>query len=295
MSLVTPATQAVLDVATADDLASGLAKVTALIRRESGALKVEWWLPGDDGTMALVAVAGAGRARCETVWLGRAGAVVLFDGRVSGGVTSTLESIKAIVRRRRAEERLAREAVRLAQRNEALEDFAALVAHELKTPLQEALYAPDPADAVEQALSLVDTLLEAAQGDTHGSGFAATAKCFEQVVRDLPATGVEITSDLPVSLPLPAGALQVILRNLLRNSVAAGARHVHVAAVESPGSWRLYVDDDGAGLDGERYAAGSGLGLGLCRRIAARFGGALELSACPFGGTRATLVVDEAA
>jgi signal transduction histidine kinase len=34
--------------------------------------------------------------------------------------------------------------VQLTRRNEALEDFAALVAHELKTPLQAALFADDP-------------------------------------------------------------------------------------------------------------------------------------------------------
>jgi signal transduction histidine kinase len=57
----------------------------------------------------------------------------------------------------------------------------------------------------------------------------------------------------------------------------------------------LLVDDDGVGLaDSGRYAAGSGLGLSLCRRIAARFGGALELAARSSGGTRATLTFTEA-
>jgi signal transduction histidine kinase len=65
--------------------------------------------------------------------------------------------------------------------------------------------------------------------------------------------------------------------------------------VHSSFSWRLVVDDDGVGLAAiDRYDAGSGLGLALCRRIAARFGGALELAARPFGGTRATLTFTEA-
>ncbi len=60
-------------------------------------------------------------------------------------------------------------------------------------------------------------------------------------------------------------------------------------------SWRLLVDDDGVGLaEVDRYAAGSGLGLSLCRRIAARFGGVLELAPRPSGGTRATLEFVEA-
>jgi signal transduction histidine kinase len=50
------------------------------------------------------------------------------------------------------------------------------------------------------------------------------------------------------------------------------------------------VDDDGVGLAaGARYTAGSGLGLNLCRRIAGRYGGVLDLASRPAGGTRATL------
>jgi signal transduction histidine kinase len=89
--------------------------------------------------------------------------------------------------------------------------------------------------------------------------------------------------------------LRVILRNLLRNAIAAGAQRVDVVAVRSAGSWRLLVDDDGVGPSAAGgYATGSGLGLSLCRRIARRHGGALELAARPSGGTRATLQLREA-
>jgi signal transduction histidine kinase len=67
-----------------------------------------------------------------------------------------------------------------------------------------------------------------------------------------------------------------------------------VTAVRSSFSWRLLVDDDGVGLAAvDCYNAGSGLGLSLCQRIAARFGGALELAGRPSGGTRATLTFTE--
>jgi signal transduction histidine kinase len=180
----------------------------------------------------------------------------------------------------------------LARRNEALEDFAALVAHELKTPLHAALLADDPSTLVEEALDLVDELLEAAQDERP---FASVAECLDQVTLDL-GTQVEVTSDLTTTLPLAPGPLRVILRNLLSNAVAAGAGHVHVSAARSARSWRLVVDDDGVGLAAaHHYAAGSGLGLSLCRRIAARFGGVLELAPRPAGGTRATLEFAEAA
>ena len=182
----------------------------------------------------------------------------------------------------------------LARRNEALEDFAALVAHELKTPLQAALLADDPSKPVEEALDLVDELLEAAQDAPRERLFTSVAECLDQVTGDL-GTQVEVTSDLTTMLPLPPGPLRVILRNLLSNAAAAGALRVHVSAARSAHSWRLVVDDDGVGLAAvDRYAAGSGLGLALCRRIAARFGGVLELAARPSGGTRATLELAEA-
>jgi signal transduction histidine kinase len=124
---------------------------------------------------------------------------------------------------------------------------------------------------------------------------ASVAACLDQAVEDLRA-GVDVTADAETTMPLPPGPLRVILRNLLSNAVAAGARHVHVAADPSFGSWRLLVDDDGVGLAAtDRYAAGSGLGLSLCGRIAARFGGVLELEARPSGGTSAILEFSEAA
>ena len=182
----------------------------------------------------------------------------------------------------------------LARQNEALEDFAALVAHELKTPLLAALAADDPSGSVEEALDLVDELLEAAQDTSSERPFASVADGLDQVLREL-GVEVEVTSDLTTTLPLPPGPLRVILRNLLANAAAAGARHVHVSAGRSARSWRLVVDDDGVGLEGaEQYVAGSGLGLSLCRRIAARFGGVLTLAALPSGGTRATLELAEA-
>jgi signal transduction histidine kinase len=284
-----------LTLATADDVASGMDGVVERIRRASGATRVEWWADGDDGTLELVVAAGTRRSRHHELQLGHAGVFVLHGGRLDPQIESALMSLKPILRRRTAEERLARTTIQLAQRNEALEDFAALVAHELKTPLQAALLADDPSAPVEDALDLVDALLQAARNEPAEPTFSSVAACLDQLVEDLRAE-VEITTDTETTMPLPLEPLRVILRNLLSNAVAAGARHVHVAAVPSLRSWCLLVDDDGVGpAETDGYAAGSGLGLSLCRRIAARFGGVLELDAGPSGGTRATLEFAKAA
>jgi signal transduction histidine kinase len=164
----------------------------------------------------------------------------------------------------------------------------------LKTPLATALVADDPSRSVEDAIFLVDALLQASRSGSSDKTFASVTGCLEQAVDDLHVE-IETTADVATTLPLPPAALRVILRNLLSNAVAAGAGHVQVTATRSSFSWCVLVDDDGVGLAAvDRYDAGSGLGLSLCRRIAARFGGALELSVRPSGGTRATLRFTEA-
>jgi signal transduction histidine kinase len=194
-----------------------------------------------------------------------------------------------IIRRREAEERIAQTAIDLARRNQALEDFAGLVAHELKTPLHAALLADDPSPHLEHALDRVDAMLEAAQSESGERVSVTPAASFERAVADVGAA-LEVTTDLQSTVPPPPGALRVILRNLLANAVAAGAHKVHVSAVQSPHARRLSIEDDGVGLaDGSDCAARSGLGLLLSRRIAVRFGGVLDLAPNPCGGTRAML------
>jgi signal transduction histidine kinase len=263
--------------------------VVRRIRCDSGAARAEWWATDEDGALELVAVDGIARGGRCSVPLGATGVFVLHGGSLDPRVEAALLSLAPIIRRRAAEERLARTTIELAQRNEALEDFAALVAHELKTPLETALVADDPSESVEDAILLVDALLEASRSGRGEELSASVAECLELALGDL-RVGIEVTADVAATLPLPGAALRVILRNLLSNAVAAGAGHVRVSAPRSSLSWCLLVDDDGVGLaEVDRYAAGSGLGLSLCRRIAARFGGELELTALPASGTRATL------
>jgi len=263
--------------------------VIGRVRRDSAAARAEWWAEDEDGALELVAVDGIARGESHSVPLGPAGLFVLHGGRLDRQAESALMSLAPIIKRRAAEERLARTTIQLARRNEALEDFAALVAHELKTPLMAALVGDDPSKAVEEALDLVEALLEAARDEPGERTFSSVAESLDEALEAVHAE-VEVTADLATTLPLPPGPLLVILRNLLANAAAAGARNVHVTAARSPRSWRLVVDDDGFGLaDVESYASGSGLGLSLSRRIAARFGGVLELAARPSGGTRATL------
>jgi signal transduction histidine kinase len=286
--------RAALELASADEVETGMSRAVALLRHVCEAQSVEWWAPGEDGELALIVADGEGRGRRAAFAVNPAGEIVVVGAQKDPMVEAIIAGLMPILRRRWYEERIVHEAMKLARHAEALEDFAALVAHELKTPLQEALLSDDASSVIDPALDLIDSLLEAAHESLVGASSCANA-CLGEAVRDLGGADLAVTATLTATLPLPPGSLRVILRNLLRNAVAAGARHVQVSAVESMGTSGLLVEDDGVGLaSAAGYVAGSGLGLSLCRRIANRYDGTLELEPRPAGGTRATLLLARA-
>jgi signal transduction histidine kinase len=277
----------VVDLATASDLGSGLARVLSRMRLASGAARVEWW-EGDE----FVAADGLGGRRRRRFDLGTFGAFVFYGGHFDFQLAAGLQALAPLLRRRRADETLATKAGELVRRNEMLDEFAGLVAHELKTPLHDALLADDASHLLREALDLVDALLRTARDARQFDASESLAGCLDAVVRDLGAraAGVEITSDLATTLPITAGGLSIILRNFLTNALAAGACHVHVATLDSR---TLVVDDDGVGPAENGYESGSGLGLELCRRIARTFDARIELTSRLHGGARAMLAFGE--
>jgi signal transduction histidine kinase len=277
----------VLDLATAPDLGSGMARVLSQLRLASGAARVEWW-EGDE----FVAADGLGGGRPRRFDLGTSGAFVFYGGHLDFQLAAGLQALAPLLRRLRADERLATKAGELLRRNEMLDEFAGLVAHELKTPLHEALLADDASEPLHEALDLVDALLRTARDARQFEASESLAGCLDAVVRDLGGrtAGLEIRSDFATSLPITAGALRIILRNFLTNALAAGARHVHVTTLDSH---TLVVDDDGVGPAEDGYESGSGLGLELCRRIARTFDAQIALTSRLHGGARAMLAFGE--
>jgi signal transduction histidine kinase len=186
--------------------------------------------------------------------------------------------------------------MRLARRNEALEDFAALVAHELKNPLEAALLADDPRPWILCARDLVESLLQAAAKSEDGA-WASLPECVAEAACSVQLRQLTVATDENSRFPVSQRSLSVILRNLLANAAAAKAGRVDVFTARRRGQWCLVVDDDGIGLGGDDhgYDHGSGIGLELCRRIALRNGGRLDLVNRPAGGTRAILTLERAA
>ena len=188
------------------------------------------------------------------------------------------------------EEQLTEHVVRLARKTEALDDFAGLVAHDVRSALITALRDDDPHAGLARALELVDSILEAVRADPAASDVARLAECLERAIADLGDVDVEIVASAAGEFPIPADALRLVLRNLIANAIAAGAEHVHVSAVARGDRQVLVVDDDGVGIESsDGYATGTQLGLRLCRRLVERCGCVLELRPRAVGGTRAVI------
>jgi signal transduction histidine kinase len=268
-------------------------RVVALLQSDGGAEHVEWWAPAPNGNSLRLEIAeGEGAGRRTGISLAPVGALVIIGAWWPLPLTQAVVGLVPVLRRRWTEERLAHHATLLARRVEALDDFAALVAHELKAPLQAGLLAGDAAAGAARALELVDSVLEAIRSESLTHAWSSPRACLDDAASDLGGVDAEIVATLPDSFPMPAAALRLVLRNLLANALAAGAQNVRVSAFATASQWTLVVDDDGVGLEAPAgYVAGSRLGLGLCRRLVARLGGTIELAPRRKGGTRATLVL----
>ncbi|MDX6455092.1 MAG: hypothetical protein QOD48_1199 [Gaiellaceae bacterium] len=199
--------------------------------------------------------------------------------------------MQATATRTSTEEQLVEHVARLARKTEALDDFAGLVAHDMKSSLLAALRNEDPREGLTRALELVDSVLEAVRVEQGGTGVARLADCVQQAIADLGDSRAEIVSSVTGEFPIPPDALRLVLRNLLANAIAAGAERIHVSALARGDQRILVVDDDGAGLAStNEYATGAQLGLRLCRRLVERCGCGLELRPRAVRGTRAVIV-----
>ena len=187
-------------------------------------------------------------------------------------------------------EELAEHASRLARKAEALEDFAGLVAHDVRSALITAILDEDPRAGLARALELVDSILEAVRAEQGSTASARLAESVQRAIADLGDAGAEIVTSATGQFPIPPDALRLVLRNLLANAVAAGAATIHVSAVARGDRQVLVVDDDGVGMDSvDGYNTGAQLGLRLCRRLVERCGCVLELRPRAVGGTRAMI------
>ncbi|MFB6184609.1 MAG: response regulator [Haloarculaceae archaeon] len=197
---------------------------------------------------------------------------------------------------------------RLERQNERLEEFASIVSHDLRNPLNVADgrvelareecnsdHLEDAADAIELSLTLVDDLLTLARDDSDGNeepvALAETAKWCWRNVDMANATLVVETDRQLVAVP---ARLKQLLDNLLSNAVDHGGEGVTVTVGDCDGGF--YVADNGTGIpDDERERVfergyttdgGTGLGLDIVRECADAHGWDVRITDSATGGAR---------
>jgi PAS domain S-box-containing protein len=199
----------------------------------------------------------------------------------------------------------------LEQQNERLDEFANVVSHDLRSPLNVAqgwldtIRADDGSeqinrvsDALDRMNDIIDdTLLLARQGQTVGETelvdmSALSSTCWEMVSTE--DGDLEIADDF--TLRGDRDRLQHVLENAFRNAVEHGGENttITIGTLEQDG---FYIEDDGPGIpEGEHEtvfepgytstAEGTGLGLTIVRRIAEGHGWEVRTLNGDTGGAR---------
>ena len=240
-----------------------------------------------------------------------------------GGLVMGIFEARAISRAVEAERhRLSREAAE--QRNERLEEFAAVVAHDLRNPLSVATgrlelarkdrdseHLETAATALDRMETLVDrTLTLARSGHVISEAEAVdlgdlVERCWEAV----PTGSATLENDVSAVVEADPDRLRHLFENLFRNAVEHGSAdgqslsrdditHAGAGLTIRVGELAdgFYVADDGSGIpapkrdavleDGYSTAGGEGgLGLAIVQRIVEAHGWEIDVTESDGGGT----------
>jgi two-component system sensor kinase FixL len=216
-------------------------------------------------------------------------------------------------------ERQAREE-RLEQQNEQLEQFAGVVTHDLRDPLNTAqatltllrAQAGDEAtleyvDDLEETLDRMEALVQGVLTLTRGDGEVTDTErvdlgsLAESAWGTVARPGATLTVDATgLTVEANAERLRALLENLFRNSVEHGPTgpdagiQVEVGRLDDEAGF--YVADDGQGIPPEEreqvfeqgHTSGEGVGLGLAivRTVAEAHGWSIQATESDSGGAR---------
>lgn len=248
-----------------------------------------------------------------------------FEGVATNPEDDVVDGI--IIASRDVTERIERER-ELEQTNEKLEQFAGLVSHDLRNPLNviagrselaretgETDHLDHLDQAVERMEEMIDDLLVLSRSgqtvdDANPVALAAIARAGWENVR---ADDADFALDLSEEVTVEAdrGRLLHVFENLYRNSLEHGRRdgaepfRICVGTIEDSDTGRegFYIEDTGTGIpEDERddifdhgYSTnsdGTGFGLSIVREVVTAHGWEIALTDGPAGGARFEIYTD---
>ncbi|MFB6361152.1 MAG: PAS domain S-box protein [Halobacteriales archaeon] len=198
----------------------------------------------------------------------------------------------------------------LKQQNERLDEFAGIVSHDLRNPLNVAdgrlALAMEECDnehlqADAQALGRMETLIEdtltqAQAGETIGeTELVELPKVVESCWSNVETTSATTITETTSVIEADIARLRQLLENLFRNAVEHAGEEVTITIGDLPDGF--YVEDDGPGIpeeeQGSIFAAGystaeegTGFGLRIVREITEAHGWEIAVSDSEAGGAR---------
>ncbi|WP_437659030.1 trifunctional serine/threonine-protein kinase/ATP-binding protein/sensor histidine kinase [Sorangium sp. So ce1182] len=179
----------------------------------------------------------------------------------------------------------------------------------------------DIGEALDRGLATTRMILEYAKvgRERPGSQRVRVRALIESIINEMSddlarhAIAVDVLVDAGAELRGNEIHFYSILRNLLLNArdavCEAGDRHekrIVVSLAEEPDRWVLQVDDTGVGIPPELHArifdpffstkpdSGTGLGLGVVKKLAALYEGAVEIRSQPDHGTTFRIAIPRA-
>lgn len=216
------------------------------------------------------------------------------------------------------------------QRLELTRQLAAIVAHEVRNPLQSltmladvVAHEPDAEaralllQAIQQELTMIETVVQRLLGSGGDLRLVRRSTNLAELIdRALILIGpaareakVKLSAEIgqPLTAEVDSAMMRRALENVVRNAVsilgAAGGGRVVVRLEGAGDGWaRVVVDDSGSGVAPTDRArifelgvtgrpGGSGLGLPLARMVANAHGGNLGVEESPLGGARFTFLI----